>query len=394
MTATLPAVRWACVALALSALGACGNSDKNSASASPEKEQAAAGKGAADTGSPLRLSAEDARRAGLKIEKIEMKETADTIGVFGTIEANQTRLALVVPPVAGRVVKVLADLGKHVKSGETLAILESPEIGGARSAYQQARVGLSLAKTSLERVQRLVQEGSTAKKDLLSAKADYERANATLDAARARLTNLGASSSVSSGIPTDALALTAPFGGIVVQKAAVLGEYARSYQSLFTVADLSSVWVETNLYDRDIGEVAVGAPATVSVGSYPDQRFPGRLTYIGSLLDPETRTAKARIEVPNPDLRLKPGMFANVLIEKASKHPELRVPESALVLLQGQMTAFTAAGDRFEPRPVETGAQSGNQIEIKSGLEPGDEVVVSGAYALKARLLKSQISAD
>ena len=255
-------------------------------------------------------------------------------------------------------------------------------------------IEFNLAKTGLDRVQRLVQEGSTAKKELLSAKGDYERAQAVLNAATAKLWNLGVSNTAPSAIPADALIVTAPFDGTVVERAAVLGEYAQSYKSLFTIADLSSVWVETNLYDQDIGMVAVGASATVSVSAYPDQRFAGKLTYISSLLDKDTRTAKARIEALNPDGRLRPGMFADVLIEKVSKHPELRVPETALVLLQGQMTAFVAEGDGFEPRPVETGARSGDEIVIKSGLEPGDAVVVSGAYALKARLLKSQISAD
>lgn len=389
------AARWLCIALLLLALGACDDSGKKKAADAPEKAHAAAEKDRdSNEGTLLRLSEEDARRAGLKVEKIELKDAADTVAAFGTVEANRNRFARVVPPVDGRITKIAADLGDHVEAGQTLAVLESPELGEARSAYQQAQVELDLAKASLDRAQRLVQEGSSAKKDLLSAKGDHERAQAKLNAASAKLTSYGASVSAPRGMPPDALAIAAPFGGTVVERTAVLGEYAQSYQSLFTIADLSSVWIETNLYDRDIGSVAVGALATVSVGAYPDRRFAGKLTYISSLLDKETRTAKARIEAPNPDGRLKPGMFADALIEKATKSPELRLPDTALVLLQGQMTAFVAEGDGFEPRPVETGARSGDQIVIKSGLEPGDEVVVSGAYALKAYLLKSQISAD
>jgi membrane fusion protein, heavy metal efflux system len=109
------------------------------------------------------------------------------------------------------------------------------------------------------------------------------------------------------------------------------------------------------------------------------------------VLDRETRTAKARIEVANPEGLLKPGMFATISVDTAAIDPALQVPERALVLLQGQMTAFVRGGDGFEPRPVETGPRRGDQIVVTSGLEPGDEVVVAGAYALKARLLRSQL---
>jgi len=127
------------------------------------------------------------------------------------------------------------------------------------------------------------------------------------------------------------------------------------------------------------------------VAAFPGKNFTGKVTYVSSALDRETRTAKARIEVANPEGALKPGMFATVAVATSAPEPVLQVPETALVLLQGQMTAFVSDGDGFVPRPVETGARRGGQIVVTSGLEPGDAVVVAGAYALKARLLKSQI---
>lgn len=339
----------------------------------------------------LRLSADEARRAGLKVEQIGTVNTPAVVNLFGTVDANRNRLARIVPPVAGRIAKIAADLGDQVEAGTILVMLESPELSEARSAYQQAQTELNLSKSSLERAQRLAAEGSIAQKEQLRARSDHEKAQAALNAALARLQSLGVSATPAAGAALSALAVTAPFAGTVVEKTAVLGEYAQAYQPLFTVADLSSVWIETNLYDRDLGDVRIGARAAITVNAYPDQRFTGTLTYISSILDKDTRTAKARVEVANPEGLLKPGMFANVEIEKAGGRPRLRVPETALVLLQGQMTAFVANGDGFEPRPVETGERNGGQIVVKSGLEPGDQVVVAGAYALKARLLKSQI---
>jgi membrane fusion protein, heavy metal efflux system len=171
----------------------------------------------------------------------------------------------------------------------------------------------------------------------------------------------------------------------------VLGEHTQSYQPLFSIGDLSSLWIQADIYERDLGRVAAGAPATVSVAASPRKSFTGKVTYVSSVLDRETRTAKARIEVANPEAALKPGMFATAAVATSAPEPVLQVPETALVLLQGQMTAFVSAEDGFVPRPVETGARRGGQIVVTSGLEPGDEVVVAGAYALKARLLKSQI---
>jgi cobalt-zinc-cadmium efflux system membrane fusion protein len=344
-----------------------------------------------DEGYSIRLSADEIRRAGVKIERLEPAEFAETLAAFGTIGANRNSFARVTSPVAGRLVKIVVDLGAQVSAGDLLATLQSPELAEVRGAYQQAKTEFDLARINHERALKLSQDGSIAQKDLLRAHSDYERARAALAAVEAKLTTLGVTATAPAGSPAAFLAVTAPLAGTVVERTAVLGEYAQAYQALFTVADLSAVWVETNLYDRDLAGVAVGVSATVTVSAYPGQRFAGKVTYVGNFLDKDTRTAVARVEVANVDGRLKPGLFANVEIEKTRRQAALRVPENALVLLQGQMTAFVAHGDGFEPRPVEIGERNGGMVVVKSGLEAGDEVVVAGAYALKARLLKSQI---
>ncbi len=385
---------WAGVLLpiALVVLAGCDQS-KKTASGDPDKATAPR---SSQESKPLDLGPEDARRAGIKTERLELADVPETVALFGTIEPDRNRLARVLPPVDGRLSRIFATVGDQVQAGSILATLDSPELASARAAYQQSQAQLGVARTSLERTRSLVAQGSIARKEQLSAVADYEKARAALNAAAAKLAVFGSSAADPPGVGPAALAVTAPFAGTVIERTAVLGEYAQAYRPLFTIADLSSVWAETNLYEHDLGSVTVGAPATATVVAYPDARFGGRVAYISSVVDQETRTVKARVEIPNPDRRLKPGMFANVLIDKARRRPVLSVPETALVLLQGQMTAFVEKGENggFEPRPVETGERSGGQVVVKSGLEPGDEVVVSGAYALKARLLKSQISAD
>lgn len=339
----------------------------------------------------IELDANEVRRAGIKVERIELTERAETVLAFGTIAANRNRFARVTSPVAGRLVKIDANLGDAVSTDTLLATLESPELAELRTAYRQNVTELDLAKTDFERAKKLAIDRAIAEKDLLRARSDYERAQAALASVQAKLATLGVAVTVPSGTSQALLDVRAPIPGTVVERTAVLGEYAQAYQALFTVADLSTVWVETNLYDRDQGEVEVGASATVSLSSYAERRFSGKVTYIGHILDKDTHTAVARVEVANPDGRLKPGMFADVAIERLARRAALRVPETALLLLQGQMTAFVKKGESYEPRPVEIGERNGGLVVVKSGLEAGDEVVVAGAYALKARLLKSQI---
>lgn len=340
---------------------------------------------------PLQLDPEAARRAGLKVERVDLREYAETLSAFGTIGPNRNRYARVTAPVPGRFVKIEVDLGAQVKQGARLATLESAELAEARSTFNQNQTELNLARLNLDRARKLSTDATIAQKDYLRAQADFERAQAALASSEARLSTLNVPASTPSGTPPANLDVIAPILGSVVERTAVLGEYAQAYQALFTIADLSTVWVETSLYERDLAGVTVGAKAIITVSAYPDRHFEGTVTYVASILDKDTRTAMARVEVPNPDGALKPGLFANAAIEKSQRQPALRVPDEAVVLLQGQMTVFVSEGDGYAPRPVEVARQSNGWAVIRSGLEPGDQVVVSGAYALKARLLKSQL---
>lgn len=340
---------------------------------------------------PLQLTEEERKRAGIKVERIEPAQYADVVQAFGTVSANRNRYAKVAPPVAGRVSSIAADLGDKVRAGTVLVALDSPELAELRSTYHQSRTEADLAKSTLDRAQKLAADGTVAQKDLLRAQSDYQRAQAALAAVEAKLQTLSVAATAPAGSAPSYFAVVSPMDGTIVERTAVLGEYVQAYQSLFAVADLSVVWVETSLYDRDLSEVEIGAPATVSVSGQRDRRFSGKIAYIGNLLDKDTRTVLARVEVPNPDGRLKPGMFADVEIDAPGHRSALRVPANAVVLLQGQNTVFIAKRGGFEATPVEIGERPGGSVIVKSGLMAGDEVVTEGAYALKARFLKSLI---
>jgi cobalt-zinc-cadmium efflux system membrane fusion protein len=159
---------------------------------------------------------------------------------------------------------------------------------------------------------------------------------------------------------------------------------------------MSTVWIETHLFEKDLGRVKLGAPASVSVAAYPDRSFQGKVTYISSVMDRETRTVVARVEMPNPGGALKLGMFASAAIATGGNGggKALLLPDDAVVLIQGQPSAFVKDGDGFSARAVDLGEKLNGQVVLKNGIRSGDTVVVKGAYALKAKMLKSQISAD
>jgi cobalt-zinc-cadmium efflux system membrane fusion protein len=341
----------------------------------------------------LRLSVEELARAGIEVEQLKVSSVTDVIEVTATIQPDQDRFARIAAPVEGRIVSVPTPLGAVVRAGQTLAVLESVALGEASSALMAARAAQRIAESDFKRAETLQAEEIIAQKDYLRARAEYDKANAELRAAEDRVRVLGVNPA--SADRTGArLAVTAPFAGTVVARKATVGELANPSEPLFTIADLSKVWIEAGIAETLLARIRLDSNAIVSVSAYPGERFEGRVTYVASTLDKDSRTVAARIEVANPDGRLKPEMFATARIEAASTQPArelLTVSNDAIILLHGQPTVFVAEGGGFEPRPIDPGEKLDGHTVVKSGIKAGDRIVVSGAYALKARLLKSQI---
>ena len=337
------------------------------------------------------LTAEELQTAGIKVEPIQAQAMIDQVVLTATIRANQDRIAHVAPRVSARIVKVNANLGDSVKKGQTLALLDSIELGEAHSAYRQAQSQLALAKSDFERAQRLKADEIIPEKDYLRARSEFEKARATFQSSNDKLRLLDAAHQESEQGPASIFSVYAPFAGTVIEKHAILGELALPDKQIFIVADLSSLWIEANLFEKDLARVRIGAPATVSVSAYPGEVFKGRLTYISSTVDKETRAVPARVEVPNLDGRLKPEMFATASIDTAATTKALFLPPEAVLLVNGQPTVFVQEAGGFEPRAIELGDKVGGRVVVRSGVKEGEQIVVAGAYALKARMLKAQI---
>ena len=379
-------------------LAACNKTDASKAEAkteqsAPKKEEKGKEEQKDEHGEAgrLKLSAEEINTAGIEIEVLQAQPLIDQVVLTATIRANQDRIAHVAPRVSARIVKVNANLGDKVRARQTLASLDSIELGEAHSAYQQARSQFALAQSDFDRAQKLKADDIIPEKDYLRARSEYEKAKASLRAAGDKLRLLDAAHQTSETGPMSVFPVNAPFAGTVIEKNAVLGELAQPDKSIFTIADLSTLWIEANLFEKDLGRVRVGAAASVTVSAYPGEVFKGRLTYISSTVDKETRAVQARVEVPNSDGRLKPEMFATAAIDTAVTVTALTLPQEAVLLVNGQAMAFVQEAGEFEPRAVETGDKVGSRIVIKRGVKEGEPVVIKGAYALKARMLKSQI---
>lgn len=343
----------------------------------------------------LTLTNEEAERAGVKVEALKAQPLGDQIVVTATIRPDADKLARVAPRIEGRIISALAKLGDRVRTGQALATLDSVEVGEAHAAWIQAQTELRIAEADFKRAEDLVADEIIPRKDFLRAQSDRDKAVASLRAAadKLRLLRGGAGGSTDS---VSTFSVTAPFAGTVIEKKATLGELASPSEPMFTVADLSRIWILADLPESALAKVRIGAGAKVTVSAYPGETFAGRVDLIGAALDKDSRTVAARIVVPNADGRLKPEMFATATIEAgrrtdAERRDVLSLPDAAIVMMQGQPTVFVYEQGAYEARVIEPGERSGGRTVVKAGLENGEQVVTEGAYVLKARKLKSQL---
>lgn len=366
------------------AIGACGGGD-----AAPA-ETAAAEEHAGEEGVVV-LDTAAIRLGGIQVGEVQ-SVTTTALAVTGSITFDADRVSHVGSRSNGRIVAVRSDLGAQVARGQALATLESVEVGQIRAEEREAEALLKIAQENYAREQRLAEQGISSRKELLEAEAMLRRAEAALHSAEDRLMVLGASHDHGAG---GEFTLVAPFAGVVVARDASLGEMATPADTLFTVADLSEVWIELDIFERDLARVRRGQSVAVLVSAYPSRSFPGRIVYVGDVLDPAKRTVRARVEIPNRDAALKPGMFATANIQVGGGgRPMAVVPQDAVQTVEGKLVVFVPgdAPGEFRAVPVEVGPTTdGNRIVILSGIAPGSRVVTVGAFALRSELSKGEI---
>jgi cobalt-zinc-cadmium efflux system membrane fusion protein len=359
-------------------LGGC--TDEQSAEREPDEAE--------EPSEVVLLDSTGVAAAGITLGQVETVTSAQ-LSVTGNITYDQTRVSHIGPRTEGRIVAVRSSLGAPVRAGQVLAILESAEIGAIRADLHEAERLQEIARENYAREQRLESQGISSRKELLQSEADLRRAQAALMRAGERLSALGAGNGTGGDFT-----LRAPFPGVIVEMHATRGEVVGPSDQLFTVADLSRVWIELDVYERDLARVSPGQAAIVTTTAYGDRVFPGTIVYVGSIVDPRKRTVQARVEVPNPGGVLKPGMFARADIGVSDTGAVIAaVPQGAVQLLEGQTVIFVpGAPGEFRAVPVEVGEPlPGNRVRILSGLEPGRSIVVAGAFLLRSELAEGEI---
>ena len=264
--------------------------------------------------------------------------------------------------------------------------------------YLKARGKVELASKNLQREETLFEKKVAPEKDVLKAKQELGESEADLNFAKERFKLLGVSVSEFESAKGNGnhplIPVTTPFGGVVIEKTVTQGEVVSSEKALFTVADLSTLWVVIDIYEKDISRLRLGTGVKVSVTAFPEKTFKGKISYIADVVDEKTRTEKARVTIDNSSGLLKPGMFASVLIEATSGGTErlIAVPEEA-VLIDGtkRYVFIQTAPEKFQRRDIEAGRTLGDRLEVTRGLKEGETVAVKGSFILKSELKKGEL---
>ncbi len=317
----------------------------------------------------------------------------DTLRMTGTVTFDAALISHVGPRVQGRVNRVLVDIGTRVRAGKILAVLDSPELGTAQAEWFEAEVSRDVKRRNYERTERLFADGIVSERRRLEAEAEFRQSEAELAAAVKRLAALGAEPDSTA---SSQFALRAPLSGMVVEKHATVGEVVGPEETLFTVGDLSELWILLDLYESDLARVKVHNPALLTVEAYPGRHFPAHVGYIGATVDTVSRTVKVRVEIPNPDELLKPGMFARAELVLMDDSTLIGIPDDAVQLHDGEQVVFVPEGEgRFAVRSITAGRlRAGGWVEVIDGLSPGDTVVARGSFSLKAQLEKESFGEE
>jgi len=333
----------------------------------------------------------------ITIKDVELSDIGVTLKATGEVGPNQNRFVVVSPRMPGVAKEVLVDWGDRVKKGQVLAILDSIELGQARADYKKAKAMLKLAKKNYQREKSLYRQNICSKKQFLEAETDHEQAQIELKALRERLKLMGLHENSMLNAPegnvSSLFTIAAPFDGTVIKKSVAIGELKDAFTPIVTIADLTNLWVWFDIYEKDIPIVFRGNKVIISVASYPDEQFEGFVTYIGATVDEKTRTVKVRAEVDNRHEKLKPGMFAKVLLlhqsETMNSSPVVPV-ETVQTDGQKHFVFVPLNEGYFLRRDVTIGTQVDGYVKVISGLNKNERVVVKGGFLLKSEIMKGK----
>jgi len=320
-------------------------------------------------------------RSKLVIQAIGEKEIQRSLTLPAVVEADPAHTVKVLPPVAGRVVALKVQLGERVTAGQELVVIDSGDLAQAYADDEKARAALKLTKQALDRLLNLEKYSAISVKDREQAQNDHAQAEAELQRAQTRLRAIGAPGERAEG--SRLLSVKAPVSGSIIDLQIATGAVVNDpTAAIMTIANLDTIWVTANVPEKDTALVEKGQSADVVFTAYPGEVFKGEALFVSDVLDPDTRRTKVRIAFRNPNMRLKPNMFANAVF-LAPKQMMPVIPITALVLRNETDQIFVEVAPWiFEARPVDVAFQQGDQAMVQGGLKSGEHVVVKGGVLL------------
>lgn len=379
-----------CIALTLLLLTGCQDKPSNGKDGAKPQAKPQAG--------IVHLTADEIQSGEIVVQPVTRNDFRIHRDFPATVAPNHHATAHITTLVRGRVLDVYADFGQQVLAGEVLARLYSGELGMAQSSYLKAGARLYVKARAFERARTLLEEKviglaeqQRREGEMLSARAERREAQdrlRLLGMTDDLIAQLDKNQNILSNVP-----ITAPFDGRVILRNVTKGEVVEVTHRLFTIADLSTVWALADIPEKDIpfiqkAERTEGRQIVeVRLNAYPDEVFHGTVTYVGDVLDVATRTMNLRLELPNPDLKLKPEMYATVRVYSRPTTGALTVPDNAIQRDRERRFVFVSRDSRtFEARDVKLGDSNGNQVTIVEGLHEGEQVVTNGGFILKSEL--------
>lgn len=396
---------WIALLLPIGAITACGGSEKEEAheeagheetghKETGEHEGEEHGAEAQEEEGVLAVDAEVLRDLKLTTFPAELRPGGEGVTALGELKVNGDAYAEAGTPIPARIVRLIASPGQAVRRGQPLAELQSVELGQARAQRTAAAARAGLARQTVERKRGLAAERIVSRGELQRAEAEAAEAAAELRAAEAAVEALGVGrgSVGGGGGGLSGFTLLSPVSGTVLERTAVQGQSADPSQPLFRIGDLSHLWLVAQSPERDVVRLRPGSSAEITLAALPGQKLQGTVDWIAREVDPHSRTVPIRIVIPNPDGRLKPGMFATAWVETGAQGEQVvALPATALQRMDDRWVVFLPRGEgRFEVRPVERGRDLGDEVVILSGLKPGERVVVEGAFVLRAEAEKGE----
>jgi RND family efflux transporter MFP subunit len=344
------------------------------------------------------LTPEAVERAGIKTTIVGMQTRASGITVPGTVTTNAYRDTKVNSLVGGVVREVSVDLGASVTRGQPLAVVFSAELAEAQMKYLSVQAMFEADHQKLVRTEKLVALGAASRQELEEVTAAHAGHSTEVASARQRLLLLGLSVEQVAGL-TDAshvvsdVVVRAPGDGVVIARSVNPGQVVGAAQELFVVTDLRTVWVIGDLYERDFASIKVGSFATIAIPSRPGAILNGRVAYIDPRVDPATRTAKVRVEVPNRGMELRLGMYVTLDFRTGEGVQSIVVPREAVQAVGDRNVVYVPVeGDdgRFAERPVKLGAVMGDSVQVLEGVKTGDRIVTTGSFFLRGEAARSR----